>query len=83
MVSTGKGLTEDLAVAFDDIVVEDGAVVAMVMDCWEEVGGVSGGLSGIMIGASLDVGEAGGLERGMGMESGTEVGPSEEEVGGS
>ena len=43
-------------------VVEEGAVVAMVMDGWEEVGGVNGGLSGIVIGASLDVEEAGGLE---------------------
>ena len=41
--------------------VEEGAVVAMAMDGWEEVGGVNGGLSGIVIGASLDV-EAGGLE---------------------
>lgn len=42
--------------------VEEGAVVAMAIDGWEEVGGVNGGLSGIVIGASLDVEEAGGLE---------------------
>lgn len=53
-------MTEDLAVAFDTA--EGGAVVAMVMDGSEEVGGVNGGLSGIVIGVSLDVGETGCLE---------------------
>ncbi len=43
-------------------VLEEGAIVVMVIDGWEKMGGVNGGLSGIVIGASLDVRETGGLE---------------------
>jgi hypothetical protein len=58
--TTDEGLTKGLVVILD--VVEEEAIVAMVIDGLEEVGGVNGGLSGIVIGVSLDVGETGGLE---------------------